>query len=578
MKDKVEERGQVSGESIAESIVNLSNQKIPKHKANGINELLTNLVGVVPEILHACILDQNGDLIGIKSKPGYSDKEIARIKTFIHQMNQGVTKNFSLGTNIFEMGLLRFVFVKAGSELSFVSITKKQGPPEQTLSYSYIVAEKLWRIMDGRSVLLEIPIFDALSVIDTTEQPKSSYIRHFDVKPDQYLAKLTVVGDETVGKTSLVRRFIENTFSHDYKATIGINIMTKLVRFPDEETTMMLAIHDMGGQDQFANVRKAYFRGTHACFIVLDITNHKSLENVKKWYDETIQYAGESTAIILLGNKSDLSEERVISHEDVRELIKELEISYFEVSARTGENVESAFSLMTLWLCDFREGFLEPTENMTELVSWAHLEEMFHCIQNSLMKPLHQYNVISILIEGHIGVNNFINKLLTLLDPQCDPILALGPTTPMQVTLPEDTKIGWITTAMIPNTLESNIDILSPENPAMINVVLSRAVESVPEGRKPVIIGDFLDNLIPYMDRGRFHRFYGDLAAAARLSNHTILSLVKADIHNEQENNIVKHFADVIIETRERELNGHFIREVRISNTIDDIQTEWMKC
>jgi small GTP-binding protein len=523
-------------------------------------------------------LDQNGELIGIKSKLGYSDNEIKRIKTFIRQMNQGIAKSISLKTNVFEMGLLRFVFVKAGPELSFVSITKKQGPPEQTLSYSYLAAEKLWRIMDGRSVVLEIPIFDALSVIDTTDQPLTSDIRHFDIKPDQYLAKLTIVGDEKAGKTSLVRRYISNTFSHDYKSTIGINILTKLVRFPDEETTMMLAIHDMGGQDIFASVRKAYFRGTHACFIVFDVTNRKSLENVKKWYDETMQYAGESTAIILLGNKSDLHDERVISHEDVREMIQELEITYIEVSARTGVNVESAFSLITLFLCDFREDQIKPPEVIKDFITYAHLDEMFHCILKSLKKPFDQYNVISILIKGHIGVNHFINKLQTLLDPQCDPILILGPTTPMQVANTEEATIGWVSHTRITEPLEANVEILSPENPAMINVFLNRAVESVAESRNPVILGDFLDNIIPFMDRRQFHRFIGDIAATARISNHTKILLVKADIHTEQENNIVKHFSDVVIETREREVNGTFIREVRVSNTEDDIQTDWIGC
>jgi hypothetical protein len=92
---------------------------------------------------------------------------------------------------------------------------------------------------------------------------------------------------------------------------------------------------------------------------------------------------------------------------------------------------------------------------------------------------------------------------------------------------------------------------------------------------KPVILGDFLDNMIPHMDERLFHKVYSDLASAARVSNHTAVFIVNADIHSAVEVNVVKRFADVIIENRERDERGSLIREVRVSNRVDEIHTDW---
>lgn len=99
----------------------------------------------------------------------------------------------------------------------------------------------------------------------------------------------------------------------------------------------------------------------------------------------------------------------------------------------------------------------------------------------------------------------------------------------------------------------------------------------LPENSKPVILGDFLDNMIPHMDESLFYKYYSDLASAARILNHTIIFVVNADIHREVDINVVKRFADVIIENREREEKGRLVREVRVSNQMDNKYTDWEK-
>ena len=94
-------------------------------------------------------------------------------------------------------------------------------------------------------------------------------------------------------------------------------------------------------------------------------------------------------------------------------------------------------------------------------------------------------------------------------------------------------------------------------------------------GVVPVILGDFLDNMLPHMDESLFYKYYSDQASAARVSTRTLIPIVHIDIHREVDVNVVKRFADVIIENREREARGRLIREVRVSNRVDDIHTDW---
>ena len=214
---------------------------------------------------------------------------------------------------------------------------------------------------------------------------------------------------------------------------------------------------------------------------------------------------------------------------------------------------------------------LGRTPNIGEIFSFATRALFLH----GLKKPIDQYDVIAILIKGNIGAEKVIHDLMHRLGARCTPILLLGPTAPTQLSLPKDAKIGWVSTISGVSDLE--YPILSPEDPSRVNVFLTKTLKTLPEDRRPVILGDFLDNMIPHMDESLFYKYYSDLASAARILNHTVIFLVKADIHSEVDVNIVKRFADVIIENREREEKGRLVREVRVSNRVDNIHTDWKK-
>jgi hypothetical protein len=189
-----------------------------------------------------------------------------------------------------------------------------------------------------------------------------------------------------------------------------------------------------------------------------------------------------------------------------------------------------------------------------------------------LKKPIDQYSVLAILIRN-VGAEDVIQDLLSRLEPRCVPIVLLGPTAPTQLTVSGAAKIGWVTT--VSRVAPVDYAVLPPEDPTAVSMFLAKLMAGLPRDAKPVILGDFLDNMIPHMDEGPFYKFYADLASAARLSGHTVVFIANADIHSEVEVNVVKRFADVIIENREREVRGRLLREIRVSNRVDDLYTGW---
>jgi len=189
-----------------------------------------------------------------------------------------------------------------------------------------------------------------------------------------------------------------------------------------------------------------------------------------------------------------------------------------------------------------------------------------------LRKPLDQYRVIAITIQGDIATELVINELLTKIEEKWRPIVLLGPTSPTQVAMPRDIKVGWVTSL---TGISGDYTLLSPANPSDVNIFLSGAMKDVSNSHLPVLIGDFLDNMIPLMREDAFYKYYSELASRVKVLNYTAVFIVKSDIHPEVAVNIVKSFADVIIENREREYRNRIVREVRVSNKVDNFQTDW---
>eukprot|EP00127_Corallochytrium_limacisporum_P002525 Clim_evm82s128 gene=Clim_evmTU82s128 len=160
------------------------------------------------------------------------------------------------------------------------------------------------------------------------------------------LVKLLLIGDSGVGKSSLIIRFSDDTFSPSYITTIGIDFKVKTVEV--EGKRIKLQIWDTAGQERFRTITTAYYRGAMGILLVYDVTKEKSFDNIKNWVRNIEQHASKDVEKVLIGNKLDCVEERVISEEKGKALAAEYDLKYFETSAKVSTNVNEAFHAVVL--------------------------------------------------------------------------------------------------------------------------------------------------------------------------------------------------------------------------------------
>jgi small GTP-binding protein len=150
--------------------------------------------------------------------------------------------------------------------------------------------------------------------------------------------KIIVVGDPSVGKSSLIRRHADNKFEASYAPTIGTDFILKVVKLQDMEITC--TIWDIGGHESFMSIRSFYYEGADGAIIIYDVTRDETFKNVKKWYDDITNTVGIIPTVII-GNKIDLKPE--VKKEHAEKLAMELHAIFYETSAKTGEQVNTAF-------------------------------------------------------------------------------------------------------------------------------------------------------------------------------------------------------------------------------------------
>eukprot|EP00755_Sulcionema_specki_P005315 Sspe_Gene.32445::Locus_15904_Transcript_1_1_Confidence_1.000_Length_741::g.32445::m.32445/K07874/RAB1A; Ras-related protein Rab-1A len=155
------------------------------------------------------------------------------------------------------------------------------------------------------------------------------------------LLKTVVVGDPAVGKSSLLYRFSDDAWNPTYIATIGVDF--KIRTFERNGKVVKLQLWDTAGQERFKTICAAYYRGAHCIVLVYDITNRESFDNIKSWLREVEVNARENVPIILLGNKCDDELRREVSTEEAQAYADRLGIQHVETSAKTADNVQTAF-------------------------------------------------------------------------------------------------------------------------------------------------------------------------------------------------------------------------------------------
>ncbi|XP_030754271.1 ras-related protein Rab-6A-like [Sitophilus oryzae] len=169
-------------------------------------------------------------------------------------------------------------------------------------------------------------------MINLTGKASSSQIKKY---------KLVFLGEQSVGKTSMITRFMYDSFDTNYQATIGIDFLSKTIYLHDK--TVRLQLWDTAGQERFRSLIPSYIRDSHVAVIVYDITNYSSFEQTTRWIEDVRNERGNKVLIILVGNKVDLESLRKVPSDAADKLAKELNLVFLETSAKCGYNIKQLF-------------------------------------------------------------------------------------------------------------------------------------------------------------------------------------------------------------------------------------------
>jgi Ras-related protein Rab-6A len=154
--------------------------------------------------------------------------------------------------------------------------------------------------------------------------------------------KLVFLGDQSVGKTSIITRFMYDNFDRHYQATIGIDFLSKTMYL--EDRTVRLQLWDTAGQERFRSLIPSYIRDSSVAVVVYDISNRATFLNTTKWIEDVRSERGNDVVICLVGNKTDLgNDKRQVSTEEGEEMAKKENLLFMECSAKAGYNVKSLF-------------------------------------------------------------------------------------------------------------------------------------------------------------------------------------------------------------------------------------------
>lgn len=178
----------------------------------------------------------------------------------------------------------------------------------------------------------------------TSKHNVSTNAKDFD-----YLFKFLMIGDSSAGKTCFLLRFADDSFNSSFISTIGVDFKIRTVEI--EGLIYKLQIWDTAGPERFRTITSSYYRGAHGIFVMFDLDDRESFNNVNHWISEVKKHGSKHVRVILVGNKKDLISEstpRVISYEEAAVLAASYEIPYYECSSKTGEHVTDIVCNMIL--------------------------------------------------------------------------------------------------------------------------------------------------------------------------------------------------------------------------------------
>jgi len=162
---------------------------------------------------------------------------------------------------------------------------------------------------------------------------------------NKYSFKIILLGDSSVGKSSIFNRFINNEFTDDYKCTIGAEFKLQTIN-PDNNTEVNLHIWDTAGSEKYKSITKQYYHESHGIILIYDVTQRETFNNLESWINEIKNNSKKDIKVIIVGNKNDI-EKRVVSVNEGIDFAKKYNSLYIDASAKNGTNIMLIFHKIT---------------------------------------------------------------------------------------------------------------------------------------------------------------------------------------------------------------------------------------
>ncbi|CAD8137931.1 unnamed protein product [Paramecium octaurelia] len=182
----------------------------------------------------------------------------------------------------------------------------------------------------------------------------------------EYIFKFILIGNSSTGKTSMLQYFINQTSKTKVQQTVGVEFSSKLLDYKDKK--IKLQIWDTAGQERFRSIARTYFKNTIGAIIVYDITNQDSFDAIDDWIKDARENGKSDLDVMVVGNKIDLKDQRVISKDHAEREMKNKDALYIETSAVTGENIDKCFQNLIDQICQkITQGRIEKDEYNPQL-------------------------------------------------------------------------------------------------------------------------------------------------------------------------------------------------------------------